>query len=74
MKTIFIAAVCLISGLALAQDDGEEEEIIEEMQVRLSEMEQIIVTAEKSPVVGDEVSDSEIDEILSEAEDLEDDT
>jgi hypothetical protein len=74
MKTLIIAVACLAGGLAMAQDDGEEsEEVIEEMQIRLSEMEQIIVTAEKSPAATDEAADSEIDAILADAEALEDD-
>ena len=73
MKKIIIAAMCLACGLAFAQDDEEQtEEVIEEMQIRLVAMEQIVVTAEKTPVESSEDIDSEIESILLDAEALED--
>jgi hypothetical protein len=73
MKRIIIAATCLACGLAFAQDDEEQtEEVIEEMQIRLVAMEQIVVTAEKTPVESSEDIDSEIESILLDAEALED--
>ena len=73
MKRIIIAAMCLACGLAFAQDDEEQtEEVIEEMQIRLVAMEQIVVTAEKTPVESSEDIDSEIESILLDAEALED--
>ncbi len=73
MKRLIIAAMCLAGGLALAQeDDGKQNEgRIEEMQIRLSEMDLINVTAEKTPVASSEDIDSEIESILVDAEALE---
>jgi len=73
MKKLIIAAMCLAGGLALAQEDGEKktEEPIEEMQIRLTAMEEINVTAEKTPVESSEDLDSEIEAILTDAEALE---
>ncbi len=73
MKRLIIAAMCLAGGLALAQeDDGKQTEgLIEEMQIRLTVMEQIDVTAEKTPVESSEDFDSEIESILVDAEALE---
>jgi len=64
--------VCLACGLAFAQDDEEQtEEVIEEMQIRLVAMEQIVVTAEKTPVESSEDIDSEIESILLDVEAIE---
>lgn len=73
MKRLMIAAMCLAGGLALAQEDDEKqtEGPIEEMQIRLMVMEQIDVTAEKTPVESSEDFDSEIESILVDAEALE---
>ncbi len=73
MKRLIIAAMCLAGGLALAQEDDEKqtEGLIEEMQIRLTVMEQIDVTAEKTPVESSEDFDSEIESILVDAEALE---
>lgn len=73
MKRIIIAAMCLAGGLALAQEIDEEqtEGPIEEMQIRLTTMEQIDVTAEKKPAESSEDLDSEIESILLDAEALE---
>ena len=73
MKTLIIAAMCLAGGLALAQEDDEQqtEGPIEEMQIRLTAMEQIDVTAEKMPVESSEDLDREIESILLDAEALE---
>jgi len=73
MKILIIAAMCLAGGLALA-DEGDEiqnEGPIEELQIRLTTMEQINVTAEKTPVESSEDVDSEIESILLDAEALE---
>ena len=73
IKILIIAAMCLGSGLALA-DEGDEtmtEGPLEEMQIRLTTMEQINVTAEKTPVESSEDLDSEIESILLDAEALE---
>ncbi len=73
MKILIIAAMCLAGGLALAQEDDEQETegLIEEMQIRLTAMEEINVTAEKTPVESSEDFDSEIESILADAEALE---
>ena len=72
MKRLIIAAMCLACGLAWAQDDEKQEEgPIEEMQIRLTAMEQIDVTAEKTPVESSEDFDSEIESILLDADALE---
>ncbi len=73
MKRLIIAAMCLAGGLALAQEDDEKETegLIEEMQIRLTAMEEINVTAEKTPVESSEDFDSEIESILADAEALE---
>lgn len=71
MKRLIIATMCLAGSLALAQDETQTEGPIEEMQIRLAAMEEINVTAEKTPVVSNEDFDSEIDSILSDAEALE---
>jgi hypothetical protein len=57
--------------LADEGDEAQTEEPIEEMQIRLSAMEQIDVTAEKTPVVSSEEFDSEIESILLDADALE---
>jgi hypothetical protein len=72
MKRLIIAVACLACGLAVA-DEGEEaqsEGPIEELQIRLSAMEQINVTA-KTPVPSSEDIDSEIESILLDADALE---
>ena len=73
MKRLVITAMCLAGGLALAQEDDENqtEGLIEEMQIRLTVMAQIDVTAEKTPVESSEDFDSEIESILADAEALE---
>ena len=73
MKTLIIAAMCLAGGLALAQEDDEQqtEGPIEEMQIRLTTIEQIDVTAEKTPDESSEDFDGEIESILLDAEVLE---
>jgi hypothetical protein len=73
MKRLIIAVACLACGLAVA-DEGEEaqsEGPIEELQIRLSAMEEINVTAEKTPVESSEDIDSEIESILLDADALE---
>ncbi|MCH8059200.1 MAG: hypothetical protein IIA11_01945 [Proteobacteria bacterium] len=73
MKILIIAVMCLTGGLALA-DEGDETQTegpIEELQIRLTTMEQINVTAEKMLVESSEDVDSEIESILLDAEALE---
>jgi hypothetical protein len=73
MKRLIIAAMCLTCGLALAdQGDGTQTAgPIEELQIRLTAMEQIIVTAEKTPVESSDDFDREIESILLDAAVLE---
>jgi len=73
MKILIIAVMCLAGGLALADegDEAQTEGPIEEMQIRLTAMEQIDVTAEKTLVESSEDLDSEIESILDDAEALE---
>jgi hypothetical protein len=73
MKRLIIAAMCLTCGLALAEegDEKQTEGPIEEIQIRLTTMEQINVTAEKMLVESSEDLDSEIESILTDAEALE---
>ncbi len=73
MKRLIIAVMCLAGGLALA-DEGDETQTegpIEELQIRLTTMEQINVTAEKTLVESSEDVDGEIESILLDAEALE---
>ncbi len=73
MKRLIIAAMCLTCGLALADqgDETQTEGPIEELQIRLTAMEQIIVTAEKTPVESSDDFDREIESILLDAAALE---
>jgi hypothetical protein len=73
MKILIIAAMGLAGGLASAGegDQTQTERPIEELQIRLTAMEQIVVTAEKTPVESSDDFDSEIDSILLDAEALE---
>lgn len=73
IQAFAVAAMCLSSGLALA--DGEHETTmtlhIEEVGQRLAEIELIEVTAEKTPIESSEDVDAEIAAILEEAEAIE---
>ena len=73
MKRLIIAAMCLAGGLASADegDEAQTEGPIEELQIRLTTMEEINVTAAKTPVKSSEEFDSEIESILVDAEALE---
>ena len=73
MKILIIAAMCLAGSLALADkgDEIQNEGPIEDLQIRLTAMEEINVTAEKTPVESSEDVDSEIESILVDAEALE---
>jgi hypothetical protein len=73
MKRLIIAAMCLAGGLASAGegDQAHTEGSVGELQIRLTEMEQIVVTAEKTHVESSEDVDSEIESILLNAAVLE---
>jgi hypothetical protein len=60
-----VAALGLASGLAAADENTDDEQgAIEEIQIRLGEMEQIDVTADKPRINSKEEFDAEIEEIL----------
>ncbi len=73
MKILIIAAMCLAGGVASAGegDQTQTEGAFVDLQIRLTAMEQIIVTAEKTPLESSDDFDSEIDSILLDAEALE---
>ncbi len=71
-KTVF-AVLCLAASFAWAQD-GDEDNTgdVEKVDLRVSVLEVIDVTAEKAPAVSADEPDADIDAILDEAEALED--
>lgn len=71
MKRLFIAGIWLVGGFALADSGDEKQGVIDMVQVRLSEIENIDVSVEKIPVDATEDLDSEIESILDEANALE---
>ena len=71
MKRLFIVGIWLVGGLALADSGDEKQGAIDMVQVRLSEIENIDVSAEKTPVEATDDVDSEIESILDEATALE---
>ena len=74
MKKIIFAVFCLTASAGWTQEANEKEvDESEKVDLRMSVIESIVVTAEKSPVTSDEGPDQEIDAILDEAEALEDD-
>ena len=72
MKSLFALTISLACGLALA-DENEQDDAsgVEEIQVRLAYFEQIDVTAEKDVAASSEAVDAEIEKILQEVEALE---
>jgi hypothetical protein len=74
MKKIIIAVFYLVSSMAWAQEPGESKaEENEKVDLRMSVIESIVVTAEKAPAQSIEETDEDIDAILDEVETLEDD-
>ena len=67
MKRVIILAMCVAGTAAFADDDA----VIDELEVRLSEIENIDVTSEKEPVESPEPVDEEVDNLLDELEALE---
>ena len=67
MKRVIAMVLCVAATSAFADDDA----IIDELEVRLSEMENIEVTSEKTPVESAESVDEEVDKLLDELETLE---
>ena len=73
MKKAIFLVLCLAASLAWAQDSDETGlDMTEEVDLRVSVIENIDVTAEKAPVESFEEEDAEIDAILNEADALED--
>ena len=62
---------CMAASLAWAQD--ADETAVDEVDLRISVLEVIDVTAEKTPAVSTDEPDADIDAILDEVEALEDD-
>jgi len=73
MKKIIIAVFYLASSISWAQDTDENKaEESDKVDLRMSVIESIVVTAEKAPVLSAEEADEDIDTILDEAEAIED--
>ncbi len=71
MRIIIFAAFCLTTSIGWAQDTDEKKtEETEKVDLRMSVIESIVVTAEKTPVVSTDEPDEEIDAILGEVESL----
>ncbi len=71
MKRVLFATLCLAASAVYA--DGQDGEMIDELEVRLSEIEVIDVMVEKSPVASDDELDADIEAILEQTEALEKD-
>ena len=67
MKRVIAVLLCVAATSAYADDDA----IIDELEVRLSEIENIDVTSEKTPAESSEAIDEEVDKLLDELEALE---
>ena len=74
MKKTIVVVFCLAASVAWAQDSDEAglDMTEEAVDLRVSVIENIDVTAEKAPVEPFDDEDTEIDAILDEAEALED--
>ena len=74
MKTTILAVFCLTASLVWADDEGSiDDESISEVDLRVSVIEHIVVTSEKSPDPNAEALDDELEAILDEADALETD-
>jgi hypothetical protein len=72
MKKTVLAVFCLAASLAWAQDsDDTKTDVVEAVDVRISVIEVIDVTAEKELVESIDEPDAEIDAILNEVDSLE---
>ena len=72
MKKTILALFCLAASLAWADDEGSvDDDSISEVDLRVSVLEHIVVTSEKSPDPNAETLDAELEAILEEAEVLE---
>jgi hypothetical protein len=70
MRTLVLAACCLIAGIATA-DEAVVKVYSLSVQKRLESLELIDVTAEKAPAATEAPMDTELAEILKEVEALE---
>ncbi len=74
MKKLILAVFCLAAGLAWAQDSNEtQSEDDNSVDLRVSVLEVINVTAEKTPAASADEPDAELDAILDEVAALEED-
>lgn len=74
MKKLILAVFCMAASIAWSQDDGDSDaEDIDSVELRVSVLENIDVTAEKAPSVEADELDEDIEAILEEAESLEGD-
>jgi len=72
MKRTVAAIFCLASTITLAQDANEADvDNKDHVDLRVSVIESIVVTAEKLPSANDEEADEDIAAILDEAEESE---
>lgn len=72
MRKTVLAVFCLAASLAWGQDsDDTKTDVVESVDVRLSVIEVIDVTAEKELVESVDEPDADIDTILDEADELE---
>lgn len=72
MKKLVFAVFCMAASVAWAQDgDDADSERDEKVELRVSVLEEINVTADKTPAVTDDEQDDDIDKIIDEAEAME---
>ena len=72
MRKLILAAISLAAGIAWAQDGNETKaEDDNKVDLRVSVLEVIDVTAEKTPAASADEADADIDAILDEAAALE---
>lgn len=72
MRKLFLAALSLAAGVAWAQDSNETNaEDDNKVDLRVSVLEVIDVTAEKAPAASADEPDADLDAILDEAAALE---
>jgi hypothetical protein len=74
MNKAMMTILCLTTGLAYAGDEEEHDNTVPEVSTRLEMIEEINVTAEKSPVETGYQPDEELEAILNEAEEFDEET
>ena len=73
MKKVLITVLCMVAGIAWAQDEDASRAVaIDNVEERISVIEVIDVTSEKPPTSVAEEADEDIEAILDEAEAMED--